>query len=122
EYTIKVLTGNKLGAGTDANVYINVYGEKGETGKVQLENSTTNNNPFEKGKLDVFNIETRNVGEIKKINISHDGKGTGAGWYCETIEVNNKNMTPKLFKIARWLDESEGDGKIAIDVEPSQKK
>lgn len=106
-----------MGAGTDANVFINIYGTKGETGKIQLESSSTNKNPFEKGKLDIFQSKSRNVGEIKKINISHDGKGTGAGWFCEKVVIKHAEIT-KTFKIGRWLDESEEDGKISIDVQP----
>lgn len=54
-----------------------------------MKKSTTNPNPFEKGKTDVFIINARNVGDIKKINISHDGQGVGAGWYCDKIQVKN---------------------------------
>ncbi|CAF0922726.1 unnamed protein product, partial [Brachionus calyciflorus] len=117
EYTISVLTADKMGAGTDANVFINIHGTKGETGKIQLESSSTNKNPFEKGKLDIFQSKSRNVGEINKINISHDGKGTGAGWFCEKVVIKHGEIT-KTFKIGRWLDESEEDGKISIDVQP----
>jgi lipoxygenase homology domain-containing protein 1 len=74
EYTITVETANKIGAGTDSNVFINIHGENKETGKIMLKETTTNKNPFEKGKIDIFNIIAANVGEIKKINISHDGK------------------------------------------------
>jgi hypothetical protein len=32
KYMVDVYTGNKIGAGTDANVFINIYGECGDTG------------------------------------------------------------------------------------------
>lgn len=32
KYTIEVHTGNKSGSGTDANVFINIFGEMGDTG------------------------------------------------------------------------------------------
>jgi lipoxygenase homology domain-containing protein 1 len=32
KYNIDIYTGNKSGAGTDANVFINIFGEIGDTG------------------------------------------------------------------------------------------
>ena len=89
-----------MGAGTDANVFLIMYGDKGKSGKMKLKNSMTNKNKFEKGKKDVFKIATSNIGEITKINISHDGAGPGAGWFCETVTVNN--LTSK--KIVKYLN------------------
>lgn len=47
EYIVKVCTGNELGAGTDANVFINIYGENGDSGERQLKTSD-NMNKFER--------------------------------------------------------------------------
>lgn len=46
-YDVHVFTGAMWGAGTDANVYINVYGEIGDTGERRLRKSN-NLNKFEK--------------------------------------------------------------------------
>ena len=35
-YHVKVQTGTKWGAGTDANVYVMLYGEQDSTGKLSL--------------------------------------------------------------------------------------
>lgn len=43
-----MFTGDEFGAGTDANVFINVYGDKGDTGERQLKDSSTNTNKFER--------------------------------------------------------------------------
>jgi hypothetical protein len=47
QYKITVFTGNVRGAGTDANVFINIYGNLGETGAVILDDRQNN---FESGK------------------------------------------------------------------------
>lgn len=60
--------------GTDANVYIILHGEKGDTGKRKLESGGNN---FERAKSDVFGIEAFDVGELTKITIGHDGSGFG---------------------------------------------
>lgn len=46
-YDVHVFTGTMWGAGTDANVYINIYGETGDTGERRLRKSN-NLNKFEK--------------------------------------------------------------------------
>ena len=76
-----------MGAGTDANVFLILYGDKGQSGKMRLKQSTNNKDAFEKGKKDIFKIFTANIGEITKINISHDGSGPGAGWFVESVTV-----------------------------------
>jgi hypothetical protein len=42
-----VYTGDKRGAGTDANVIINIFGENGDSGEVKLDNTKNN---FERNK------------------------------------------------------------------------
>lgn len=50
-YEVHVFTGTVWGAGTDANVYVNIYGEeKGDTGERHLKRSN-NMNKFEKGQV-----------------------------------------------------------------------
>ena len=46
-YAIHVFTGSKLTAGTDANVLITLYGEKGESAEQKLDNAGNN---FERNK------------------------------------------------------------------------
>ena len=67
EYEVMVVTGKKRFAGTDAKVYITIYGSEGSTNKILLEKP--NENPFEREKTDKFNIKIRDVGEIKKIRL-----------------------------------------------------
>lgn len=50
-YIVKVFTGSEFGAGTDANVFLNLYGENGDTGERQLKDSSTNINKFERNQV-----------------------------------------------------------------------
>ena len=50
KYVVQVFTGSKSMAGTDANVYINLFGERGDTGVRGLRKSQ-NMNKFEKGQV-----------------------------------------------------------------------
>ena len=48
-YQVSVHTGKKSGAGTDANVFLNIFGKQGDTGERPLMFSKNNRNKFEKG-------------------------------------------------------------------------
>lgn len=52
EYTVTVKTGDVFGAGTDANVFINMYGENGDSGERQLQDSD-NINKFEQNVVSI---------------------------------------------------------------------
>jgi len=52
-YEITVWTGNVRGAGTDSNVFIQMYGEGGKTEEYVLRNRTNN---FEQGEVDKFKV------------------------------------------------------------------
>ena len=47
KYKVTTFTGDKRGAGTDANVFITLFGESGDSGEKKLD--TTKNN-FERGR------------------------------------------------------------------------
>ncbi len=48
-------TGDLSGAGTDANVFMQMYGEYGKTEEVQLRNRTDN---FENAQIDKFKVSS----------------------------------------------------------------
>lgn len=56
-YEVHVFTGSLWGSGTDANVYINLYGEIGDTGERQLRHSNKMNK-FERGQVSVVVIRS----------------------------------------------------------------
>jgi len=51
KYAVKVHTGKKARAGTDADVFLNVFGSQGDTGERFLTHSSTNKNKFESGNV-----------------------------------------------------------------------
>ncbi|XP_059150632.1 lipoxygenase homology domain-containing protein 1-like isoform X2 [Physella acuta] len=119
-YIVQVYTGNKSFAGTDANVYINIFGELGDTGNRPLKYSKTSKNKFEKGKMDEFEIEAVTLHKLKKIRIGHDGKGPGAGWFLDKVVIFCKEEKDKFgevtFNCNRWLAEDKDDGLIEREI------
>uniref|UniRef100_A0A4W6C1W7 Lipoxygenase homology PLAT domains 1 n=1 Tax=Lates calcarifer TaxID=8187 RepID=A0A4W6C1W7_LATCA len=117
-YEVHVFTGTMWGAGTDANVYINIYGEVGDTGERRLRKSN-NLNKFEKGQEDIFNITAVDLGVLKKLRIRHDNSQASAGWFLDRVEiVDNKDDTTYFFPCKRWLAIDEDDGQLARELVP----
>lgn len=60
EYKVVVFTGDERGAGTDANVFINITGEFGDTGERPLKKSQ-NMNKFERKQVRYFSRKFRQI-------------------------------------------------------------
>ncbi len=99
---MRVKTGEKKYAGTDANVHAILYGTKDDTGNyekhsdctvstispsatekhvcvsgiINLKASKNYRNKFELGLIDEFTIEAVDIGKLKRIRIGHDNAGT----------------------------------------------
>ena len=51
KYIVCVYTGDVRGGGTDASVFITIFGDKGDTGERKLFNSETYKNKFERNQV-----------------------------------------------------------------------
>ncbi|KAK2149350.1 hypothetical protein LSH36_456g00035 [Paralvinella palmiformis] len=112
-YQVHMYTGTEVGADTDASVYVNLFGEFGDTGK-RLMNRSDKKVMFQEGQIDKYELEAVNLGILKRCVISHDGEGAGEGWYCEQVIVRESEDTDKeyVFPCNRWLDTSIDDHNI----------
>ncbi|XP_068933675.1 lipoxygenase homology domain-containing protein 1 isoform X3 [Petaurus breviceps papuanus] len=118
KYEIIITTGYELGAGTDANVTITIFGANGDTGKRELRRRMRN--LFERGHTDRFFVETLDLGELRKVRLEHDGKGPSSGWLVDRVEVTNtSNGVATIFACGKWLDPKKGDGLTWRDLFPS---
>ncbi|KAH0627806.1 hypothetical protein JD844_008220 [Phrynosoma platyrhinos] len=118
ELEVRVLTGSIWGAGTDANVYLSIYGERGDTGERHLKRSD-HLNKFEKGQVDTFSVQAIDLGELKKVRIRQDNTGSNPAWFLERIEIIDTNEeSTYYFPCQRWLAMEEDDGQIARELVP----
>jgi hypothetical protein len=84
-YEIIVYTGNVRAAGTDAQVYVTLFGNRGkQTQKLHLKDSN-NKNPFEQNQADRFSVKGDDVGELTKLRIEHDNSGRLPGWFLDRV-------------------------------------
>ena len=84
-----MVTGEKLGAGTDADVYIQLFGDAGESVEKRLDNARNN---FEKGRTDVFPVDIPTVGELKRVVVRHDNSGPSPGWFLQNVSLQSHQL------------------------------
>lgn len=115
-YRVLITTGDNFGAGTDANVYITLYGKSGTSREILLDNP--NRNDFEKGATDTFELrpdKVGNLGALEQIRIRHDNSGPLPGWYVVSVVIVDIATGHKYtFPLNRWLATDEGDGSISV--------
>ena len=104
------------GAGTDANVYIEIYGENGNSGRHILDGPGNN---FERKCTDVFGVEAIDLGKLVKIQIGHDNRGIGASWFLDKVIITDTSDNQSAyFNFSDWIDKESGlDHEIAASIE-----
>lgn len=127
-YEIKIFTSDVFAAGTDADVFIVLYGQKGvcTQQKHLCVNKRERRLYFERGAEDMFIVEVgvwiwavnplrqhrqlfkqcvifsqlEDIGDvIEKIRIGHDNRGTNPGWHLDRVEIRRQLRKGKVIKI-----------------------
>ncbi len=111
QYQVDVYTGDKLGCGTNANVFCTIFGDKGDTGERELAHSETHTDKFERKHVDRFRIESADLGNIFKLKIRHDNSGMLPDWLLSKVEVIDDIKT-YVFYCEQWLAKGKGDAKL----------
>lgn len=138
-YKVSVRTGDMFGAGTDASVFLTVYGDLGDTGERKLAKSENNKNKFERGQVfkkrsimpagpsvcqteslpffqpqvDRFTVEAVDLGQVFKIHVRHDNSLMGADWYLDQVEVlDMETEEVYMFLCERWLSTKKEDKRV----------
>ena len=87
-WTIFVHTSNNADASTDANVFIQVFGTSGSTGRVELTKQFNSKALFENGNCDRFDLKLNKIGRPLRIKIGHDGSGILPSWHLDKVWDN----------------------------------
>ncbi len=91
--TVHIWTSDIRGAGTDANVTIQIHGSHDNSTVIPLGDGVTN---FEAGEHDVFrDVCSSNVGDIEGITISHDGSRAFPDWHIARVAIIDNNTGHK---------------------------
>ena len=119
-----VLTTNTKDGGTDASVYLKVFGrdvsgQEHATADMLLDNKKNN---FESGQRDEFVFTGKAVGQVTKIRLRHDNKGKKPGWHVESVTLAIADGTEQgremRFDVNRWLASDEEEGALCVEVYP----
>ena len=89
-YVVTTKTGNRMFAGTDANVFMRLYDdEQRQSEDIPLDRTVTNKRPFEKHSIDEFHVGTREkLSNLAKVRLWHNA-GTHHGWHIQWLQVND---------------------------------
>ncbi len=87
-----VHVGDEDNAGTDANVYLAIMGEVGDTGKRWLKKSNNNDKNFEKDQTDEFEFDSVTVMDFNKVLLGHDGKEPGEKITCVLLVLFHNTL------------------------------
>lgn len=88
-WDIHIITSDTRGAGTDANVTLQVHGSEASSHAIPLGDNVAN---FEQGEEDVFaGVEVRgcDVGSVEGVTLSHDGTGPYPDWHVRSVRLIN---------------------------------
>jgi len=107
-----VYTSDEKGAGTDAHISIALMGTKDKSEIISLSHSDKKNK-FEQGKIDTFVLDCADLGDITSITLITDGKGAGAKWKVNKVEIIDQ-ATTSLYRFAAdsWLNK----GQLALKL------
>jgi hypothetical protein len=120
-YQIRVHTGDRIGAGTDARVQVSLHGEWGNSGTTPLVHQHADVVPFLRGQVDTFSIESADLGGIHRLCVAHDNSGQSPGWFLDRVIVQNMSTKRSwTFLAGRWFDRDDGDGQIQRWLYPKE--
>ena len=77
QYQIEISTGDDDNAGTESNVYMTLYGERGDTGMRTMRIQGQEKVTFTKDATQTFTLEAVSLGALSKCIVGHDGKEPG---------------------------------------------
>ncbi|XP_071509469.1 polyunsaturated fatty acid 5-lipoxygenase-like [Diadema antillarum] len=105
QFRISVRTGDRKGAGTDANVYIALVDSEGKR-SVDIHLDGFLQDDFEKGTVNTFRrwSGVEDFGSLSFIEIWRDSKGIFDDWFCDVIDVTNVLSNERhIFPVHRWI-------------------
>lgn len=103
-FRISVVTGDRKGAGTDANVWLRLHDANGRKSSVITLNHTFKND-HERGETSSFSVKPiLNFGPVSKVEIWRDSFGFGHAWFVDRIEVQEL-FSGELYQFPfhRWV-------------------
>lgn len=104
EYLIEVKTGDKLFSGTDANVYVRLHCNNGQSSEEKLLDNFFVND-LETGQINQFKLKRQaHLKSVDFIDVWRDDVGILDNWYVDHIKIKNSSTSEQYeFPVYRWI-------------------
>ncbi|XP_066918922.1 uncharacterized protein [Clytia hemisphaerica] len=100
-YDVSLTTGKAFGAGTDANIFIRLIGERGSSDELSIQ---TKKSELEKGMTNHYQISLdEDIGILKKVIVRHDNTGLGPAWLLNKVNITDNRGRNFKFDCNTWL-------------------
>lgn len=104
DYTVRVYTGDKFGAGTDSDIFLSLKSAAGQITEQKL-NRLIKGNAFERDHTDSLTLSgLAAIGEITSIRVRSDAFAPGSAWYLGWIEIGGPGLTTRRFTLNDWIE------------------
>lgn len=119
DYKISVTMGDVIDAGTDLDLYVELFGSDGSsTDRLNLIKSETNAKKHEKGQTDDFTITgVKDVGKVTRLRVGQailkEDELAKVCCYISRVTIvqsTNARSSPYVFNCNKWFDETKEDG------------
>lgn len=108
---LEIHTGDKVGAGTRAEVQVRLTGERGNSEQQVIRPKGL---VFRRNTVETFQVDDGDVGKLSAIDVGHDDTQLDAGWYLERCVVRTKDADQPseftYFPCGAWLGHDDATG------------
>ncbi|XP_061332433.1 polycystin family receptor for egg jelly [Pezoporus flaviventris] len=111
-FLVTLYTGSRWGAGTTANVFLQLIGQNGMSDVHCLWHPHFPS--FRTGSMDCFLLTAKeDLGDVCSLRVWHNNKGPSPSWFLSRAKVENMSTRKTWFFMCRkWLAVNRGDGLI----------
>ncbi|XP_015726112.1 polycystic kidney disease and receptor for egg jelly-related protein [Coturnix japonica] len=108
-FLVTLYTGSRWGAGTNADVFLQLIGQNGVSDIHCLRHPQLP--AFRQGSTDCFLLTTKeDLGDIRAFRVWHNNRGPSPGWFLSRAKVEHMSTRKTWFFICRkWLAADKGD-------------
>ncbi|XP_009693821.1 PREDICTED: polycystic kidney disease and receptor for egg jelly-related protein-like, partial [Cariama cristata] len=108
-FLVTLYTGSRWGAGTKADVFLQLIGQNGTSDVHCLRHPHLPS--FQQGSIDCFLLTTKkDLGDIRSFRIWHNNKGPSPSWFLSRAKVEDMATSKTWFFMCRqWLSLDKGD-------------
>ncbi|KFQ67634.1 Polycystic kidney disease and receptor for egg jelly-related protein, partial [Phaethon lepturus] len=108
-FLVTLYTGSRWGAGTKADVFLQLIGQNGRSDVHCLRHPHFLS--FQQGSTDCFLLTTKkDLGDICSFRVWHNNKGSSPSWFLSRAKVENMSTRKTWFFMCRkWLSLDKGD-------------